>query len=238
MDVVGNVRFDARAHERFAQALDARRSRVVELTKHHERIDRCVPDVSRRDDVAHDSAKAAKDVLAAKGAGEMVGRFHAVLQRDCDGVLANQRPGLLRSLGNLPRFSGEDHRIDRSDARWIVGGRRIIDDEVAVDAVDAQSTRAQRSERRATCDEHGVDARFGELAAEVAADSAHSDNRDSQSMRTTPSATFGKRVSTAGSCPGMISAGFAAIVFIRSWARRFDWRSNVCAIGARFSRFS
>src|SRR2546428_3532780 len=115
---------------------------------------------------------------------------------------------------------------------------RVVDEEIAVDALNAQTARAQRVKRRAACDEDSVDSTACELAAEVAADSTDSDDCDSQSMRTTPSATFGKRVNTAGSWPGTISSGFVAIVFMRSCARKFDSRSNVCAIGACFSRFS
>src|SRR5205823_3304096 len=110
--------------------------------------------------------------------------------------------------------------------------------EVAAKAFDAQSFRAKGPEHRAAGNENGVDAGLCELAAKVATDSADADHGDLQSMRTTPSATLGKRVRTAGSCPGMISSGLAAIVFIRSCACRFDSRSNVCAIGACFSRFS
>src|SRR5258707_14750035 len=58
------------------------------------------------------------------------------------------------------------------------------------------------------------------------------------SIRTTASTTFGKRVSTAGSWPGMMKRGSLTSVFILSCAARFDAASNVCAIGTCFSRFS
>ena len=59
-----------------------------------------------------------------------------------------------------------------------------------------------------------------------------------QSNRATPLPGFGNRAKTSGSCPGMISRGFVASSFIRSWAARFALASSVCAIGTCLSRFS
>src|SRR5215831_9230400 len=58
------------------------------------------------------------------------------------------------------------------------------------------------------------------------------------SILTTRSLTRGNLSNTAGSCPGIISPGLAAICFMRSWARRFESASKVCAMGTCFSRFS
>src|SRR5207253_10619644 len=108
---------------------------------------------------------------------------------------------------NLPRFRRENHRIDRTNCGWIVRCADAVDDEVAADAVDSQPTRPKRLERRASGDENRVDSCLREFSAEVPADPADANDRDLQSMRTTPSAILGKRVKTAGSCPGTISSG-------------------------------
>ena len=84
----------------------------------------------------------------------------------------------LRGVRDLPRFDGQQDRVDCADAARIVRGLRMLDDEVAVDAVDAKAARAQRVERGAAGDERRVDARVREPAAEVAADSAGADDRD------------------------------------------------------------
>ncbi len=55
--------------------------------------------------------------------------------------------------------------------------------------------------------------------------------RSAYSNLATPFPGFGNRMNTSGSCPGMISRVLAAICFIRSCAARFDFASNVCAIG-------
>src|SRR2546423_5847243 len=58
------------------------------------------------------------------------------------------------------------------------------------------------------------------------------------SIFATPFPGFGNFTNTAGSWPGTIKSGREAISFIRSCALRFEPASNVCAIGACFSRFS
>jgi hypothetical protein len=58
------------------------------------------------------------------------------------------------------------------------------------------------------------------------------------SIRTTASTTFGKRVRTAGSWPGMMKRGSRTSVFILSWAARFETASKVWAMGRCLSRFS
>src|SRR5438067_9153491 len=138
-------------------------------------------------------------MLAAECVRELIGRFHAVLQRDCDRVFSDERLRFRGGVRNLPRFRREDDGIDRTDPRWIIGRIHAIDDEIAGNAVDAQSFRTERIEHRAARDEYGVDACLREFSAEVPANTTDADDCDFQSMRTTPSMTFGNRVSTAGS---------------------------------------
>src|ERR1043166_3332307 len=59
-----------------------------------------------------------------------------------------------------------------------------------------------------------------------------------QSMRTTPSATFGNRANTCMSWPGTMSLRSEARVAIRSWAWRLEAASGVWAMAMRLSRFS
>ena len=75
------------------------------------------------------------------------------------------------------QLHGEEHDVDRSDRRRIVGRVDVGQVQIAFEAANRQATGAQRVEVSAARDEADVGAGSGETAAEVAADGAGADNR-------------------------------------------------------------
>src|SRR5205807_9603355 len=138
------------------------------------------------------AAQPAEHVRASENPGELLGRFHPILERYDDGVAAGERLRGARRVRNLPRLDGEDDGVDH--AARLVGGVHALDDEVAVYAVDAQPARAQRVEGRPARREDDVMARLRQLAAEIAAHAAHPDHGDPHG----PTTSFTNAIGSAG----------------------------------------
>ena len=96
-----------------------------------------------------------------------------VVQADADQVAhAGHRRAEARAAGD----GGQGPRVQL---------RQLRQDEVARDAVDAQSARAERFECGAARDERRIDSRLGETAAKVTPDAAGADYRDSHAAEIT-----------------------------------------------------
>ncbi len=179
MDVRRNVRLHVCGEEGVAEALGALAAGVVELAEHHEGLGADVTDVPRLDDEAHDAAESGEDVLAAGGRCQLVVRVDPVFQRDDDRLRTYHGSQLPRRLGDLPRLDRDHDRINDTDAGGIIGCMDGRDDEIARDAVDAQAAGAERFERGAAREKRDVETGMGKTPAEVAADAAGADERDS-----------------------------------------------------------
>ena len=92
--------------------------------------------------------------------------------------LREQRRELRRHGLHIPQLDAKHHDVAGADLREVVGEARRANGRVAEAAFDDESAVAQRGEMPAARDERHVVARLRELAAEITADAAGADHRD------------------------------------------------------------
>src|ERR1051326_2045757 len=184
VDVGRDLGIDAGAQEGVAEPLQPLAAAVVELTEHDEGIGADVANVPRLDRERDDRAKAADNVLAAGDRGDLLRRFHAVLHRHDRGVVAEEGKDAPGRLGHLPRFDAHEDSVDFAVAHDF----RPLDDEVALDALDAQGVEGPPDNERDVLPPRR------ELPAEVAADAARPNHRDSHTRQLSLGAPASRRL--------------------------------------------
>src|SRR5690606_2714838 len=126
-------------------------------------------------------------------------RLHAVLQREDNGVRADERfqqPGRALDVVELHR---EDDDVDGADRRGVVGGldRRNMD--VALRTPDVEAARLHGRQVRAAGDERDVLACRRQASSEVPTDTARAENRNGHD-----SSLIASRLTT-GSSPSTVA---------------------------------
>ena len=153
------------------------RSRSVAFAKHQLLCSGVIEMAWAIDD--HDDVRdAAGDMFRPDMARHHLDGFNPVLQRDDDGVGADQRAKPAGRDVDVVQLDGEEHDIHRPDRVDVIGRAKGGQPQVAVGTGDFQSLASQRRQLRSTRDEGDVFTSRGQPAAKVRADSTRPEDRD------------------------------------------------------------
>src|SRR5262249_39432659 len=103
-----------------------------------------VLDHTRRSDDGGDVSRTAEHVVAAELRRKPIDVVDAILESNEPAVRAEQRPRCFSRRFGIPQFHGEQHDIDRSYRRWIVGDVRLRQMQIAVNAFDLETVPGNR----------------------------------------------------------------------------------------------
>jgi hypothetical protein len=133
-------------------------------------------DVTGGADVTDDLGDPAERVFTAEHARHLLGRLDPVLQGQDARVRAHERSGAARGVDHLPGLHAEDHAVDDTHARRVVGRDGRVHHDVTLQAVDVQACLCDRRQMCAASDEGDIVPGLAQARTEVTADPSHSDD--------------------------------------------------------------
>ena len=108
--------------------------------------------------------------------------LHPILEGNDHTASGEQWSDLRRGILGIPELYRKEHRIDRCDARRIIGDHRFGEMDVAVGTAHAQAMLAHRRQVTAAGNEGDIVPRLCELRAEIAANASGTHDRNAHSI--------------------------------------------------------
>lgn len=130
-------------------------------------------------------AQSLEDVTLAEGRGQEFTGFDPVLYGNHRRGRPDQRPERRREARDLRGLHAHEHHVDDTDGAGIVGALYRRQRQIAVDALEDESARAQRIEGGAARDEDDVVAGLLQTGTQHAADGTSPDDGDAQPIQLT-----------------------------------------------------
>src|SRR6185437_8003915 len=176
-DVGREFGVDAALQAGLQKCLAARRTASVELAEYQPLHRAGLADHTRAADRGCDVADATHDLLWIVMLAQIVVLEHAVLERDDRGVRSHHWPDLLQHRFGVPQFHGEQHEVGDADFGGIIRRSHRLDMD-RLRSLHRDALRPHRREMRAVRQKSHVGAAAREPRAEIAANAARTDDRD------------------------------------------------------------
>ena len=122
--------------------MDARIRAIVQVTEAYQWSAAAVLYMARACLKRDDRAKSAKHVGGIEDAGDLVGRFYAVLERHDQSIRAHHGLHGASRCRYLPGFDATQYIIDDADIDRVIGHLDAVDNKVTRDAADLEALRS------------------------------------------------------------------------------------------------
>ena len=138
--------------------------------------------MARLDNVTDDLTHSAEHVLFSQYGSQLLECLDAVLQRQHESAGSDHRRHGMGRLANLPRLHAQDDDVDIIYLSRIISRTNGRNCEVALDAVNAKTSRAQSAQVSAASDERHVVARERQPPAKISSYTAAAEYRNSHEL--------------------------------------------------------
>src|SRR6266850_1913931 len=179
LNVGRNFRFHTRLSKRLAQSCHPITWVIVPLTESDKGLEAGMSNMARLDNVTDDLTQSAEYVFFSQYGSQLLECLDAVLQRQHERVGSDHRHHGMGRFANLPRLHAQDDDVDIIYLSRIISrtnGRNCI---VAVDAVNAKTSRAQSAQVFTAGNERHVITRERQPPAKISSYAAAAEYRNS-----------------------------------------------------------